>query len=155
MFYNCGFDAGASIKHKHMQVIPYSSFDHCQLPVEEVAGKQWLKDNKPALFELKQFAGIKHVFLALRETTGPAELEAFVKDQLSFFGPGDYNLVLMRRFLLLVMRSKDAFDRPGKPKLAFNALAFAGTFAVKSDEALAHLAELTPLAVIKEIAATF
>lgn len=28
MFYNCGFDSGASIKHKHMQVIPYNSFHH-------------------------------------------------------------------------------------------------------------------------------
>lgn len=120
-----------------------------------MAGKQWLQDKKPALFELRQFAGIKHVFLALRDTTGPVELEAFVKDQLQFFGPGDYNLVLMRRFLLMVMRSKDGFEHPGKPKLAFNALAFAGTFAVKSDEALAYLTELTPLTALREIAANF
>jgi len=26
MFFNCGINSGASIKHKHMQVIPYESF---------------------------------------------------------------------------------------------------------------------------------
>lgn len=38
-FFNGGFNAGASIPHKHMQVIPYQSINKAVLPIEEVAMK--------------------------------------------------------------------------------------------------------------------
>lgn len=36
-FFNCGFNAGASIPHKHLQLIPYESFQGGILPIEEIA----------------------------------------------------------------------------------------------------------------------
>jgi ATP adenylyltransferase/5',5'''-P-1,P-4-tetraphosphate phosphorylase II len=44
MFFNSGFNSGASIMHKHMQLIPYSSMDGF-VPVEQAA-LQYLKENK-------------------------------------------------------------------------------------------------------------
>lgn len=43
-FFNCGFNAGASIMHKHLQVIPYESLYNKVLPVEEAA-IQYLKES--------------------------------------------------------------------------------------------------------------
>jgi ATP adenylyltransferase/5',5'''-P-1,P-4-tetraphosphate phosphorylase II len=39
MFFNSGFNSGASIMHKHMQIIPYSSMgsEGGLVPVEEAA----------------------------------------------------------------------------------------------------------------------
>ena len=37
LYFNCGFLSGASIPHKHMQLIPYSSLYNSVLPVEEAA----------------------------------------------------------------------------------------------------------------------
>ena len=37
LYFNCGFLSGASIPHKHMQLIPYSSLYNSLLPVEEAA----------------------------------------------------------------------------------------------------------------------
>lgn len=34
MFFNCGFKSGASIPHRHLQVIPYASMFQSVLPVE-------------------------------------------------------------------------------------------------------------------------
>jgi ATP adenylyltransferase len=36
MFFNSGFNSGASIMHKHMQIIPYSSIEGV-VPVEQAA----------------------------------------------------------------------------------------------------------------------
>jgi len=37
MFFNCGYNAGASIPHKHLQVIPYASLFNSMVPIEEAA----------------------------------------------------------------------------------------------------------------------
>ncbi len=50
----------------------------------------------------------------------------------------------MRRFLLVIMRSQESAEG-----LAFNALAFAGSFAVKSEQALEILRLVSPLRVLE------
>ena len=46
----------------------------------------------------------------------------------------DYNLILMRNFLLIVFRKSEAVKHPENPKanLAMNSIAFAGTMAVRN-----------------------
>ena len=47
MFFNSGYNSGASIMHKHMQVIPYSSMNSAGglVPTEEAA-LNYLQNNK-------------------------------------------------------------------------------------------------------------
>lgn len=47
MFFNSGYNSGASIMHKHMQVIPYSSMKSAGglVPVEEAA-LHYLSENQ-------------------------------------------------------------------------------------------------------------
>lgn len=67
MFFNSGFNSGASIMHKHMQVIPYDSmgFDGLKtfVPVEQAA-LEYIKKNKveSRMFVLPQFQKFKHIF---------------------------------------------------------------------------------------------
>ena len=67
MFFNSGFNSGASIMHKHMQVIPYDSMGKdgvsSFVPVEEAALKHLEVNNvSDRLFTLPQFSKFKHVF---------------------------------------------------------------------------------------------
>lgn len=74
MFFNSGFNSGASIMHKHMQVIPYNSFDPSFdaktkfVPVEQVA-IEYIKSHKVAsrMFTLPQFSKFKHIFYRIDE----------------------------------------------------------------------------------------
>ena len=103
---------------------------------------------------MSQYSKLRHAFIALEHsellteeddlTSRAALLDKHVRHHVSSLGGGDYNLVLMRRFLLVVMRSQESAEG-----LAFNALAFAGSFAVKSEQALENLRLVSPLRVLE------
>jgi ATP adenylyltransferase len=78
LFFNCGFNSGASIKHKHMQIIPYRSFQGGILPIEEAAKSYRANATGEAVFELPAFGPIKHKFVDLKllfEDSGADEEE--------------------------------------------------------------------------------
>ena len=66
----------------------------------------------------------------------------------------DYNLVLSRHFLFLVRRRSESVKDPERPKatINMNSLGFAGTMAVKNEESLEFIRELTPLGVLERLA---
>jgi ATP adenylyltransferase/5',5'''-P-1,P-4-tetraphosphate phosphorylase II len=83
MYFNCGFNSGASVPHKHMQVIPYASLFGGTLPFEEAAA-----DSKDKTFMLPEYQNIKHLVCSLslngvdllsREAL-PDDLEAYLDD---------------------------------------------------------------------------
>lgn len=56
VFYNSGFNSGASILHKHLQLIPYESLAGGLLPVEEA-----LKGHiKEGLFDIPFYEGMQY-----------------------------------------------------------------------------------------------
>ena len=65
----------------------------------------------------------------------------------------DYNMILTRNFLLIVFRAAEGVKHPENPKanIAMNSLAFAGTMAVKNEDALAYIKELTPIGVLERL----
>lgn len=68
VFFNRGFNSGASIMHKHLQLIPYETMDTGEyIPVEKCA-LQHIQENKieDELFTLPQFK-FKHIFAKLDE----------------------------------------------------------------------------------------
>ncbi|TNV76948.1 hypothetical protein FGO68_gene119 [Halteria grandinella] len=181
LFFNCGYNSGASIPHKHMQVIPYKGFQGYCLPIEEAAKRHYhTLSTKAASFELPALSNIKHQFLSLKEAgisffteeidlENPEELltsqatmlqQAYTKtlEDLGYSGKSDnhddYNLILMRDFLLIVMRRQEGVKHSEDPKknIIVNSLGFAGTIAVKNVESLEYLRELGPITVLEAIA---
>lgn len=63
VFYNSGYNSGASIMHKHLQLIPYESLADGILPVEE-AVKSEIKEG---LFDIPFYQGMKYKAYGFRE----------------------------------------------------------------------------------------
>ncbi len=181
MYFNCGFLSGASIPHKHMQLIPYSSLYGSLLPVENAA---LTIEGKEKMFHLPHFKQIKHVFYDLKQVGFdclltdllPEEKEEYFEHQaslvetcytqcLNYLGykysheksnHQDYNLILTRNFLLLIFRSRESVKHPenSKADISMNSLGFVGTMAVKNEESLEYIKQLTPIGVLERLSMT-
>lgn len=60
MYFNHGSNSGASQPHKHMQLIPFESMHTRNLPVEQIALKQYANE-RSRFFRLDQFKKFQHV----------------------------------------------------------------------------------------------
>jgi len=167
MFYNSGFNSGASILHKHMQLIPYESLDSGVLPVEE-AVKIYLKEKQieESMFTLPQFGKLPHVFHKLDpefySKCGTEEgLEAMAEkldkyyweclermNNLNHSLESSYNLLLTHTFMLMVMRTHEAY-KMGENSIGVNTLGFGGTLAVKREQDLELLKKMSPLKILE------
>jgi len=163
MFYNSGFQSGASILHKHLQVIPYASLQSGLLPVEAAA------EVRQGLFQISQFEGMQHrafgfsqlIMLRCDTEEGLAsateEVEAAYWACLADLGnsahqPGlSYNILLTQKFLLVVNRQQEALRSEGAT-VGVNCLGFGGTLAVKRQTDLDYLKEVGPLGILKAVA---
>jgi ATP adenylyltransferase/5',5'''-P-1,P-4-tetraphosphate phosphorylase II len=67
MFYNGGLNAGASQKHKHMQIIPYESFFKNSVPIES-AIKSYQHDDP--FFRLPLLSKVQHQIFDMSRTIG-------------------------------------------------------------------------------------
>lgn len=149
-YFNAGFKAGASIPHKHIQLIPYKSMRDGMLPVEQEALKYAMENNiQSGMFQLPQFKTFKHVFHVLADSEGKSimricEDEHRIEElahritliyneclQILKYKEEDYNMVLTEHFLFVVLREKESFTQ-GEYEFNINALGYAGTLAVKS-----------------------
>ena len=176
MFFNQGFNSGASIMHKHMQVIPYDSmhpsYDGVKqfIPVEQAA----LIHVKSAgvssrMFMLPQFARFKHVFYRIDadffEKVNTSEdgademsekLENYYWQCLKKIGNPDhdkdvsYNLLLTRNFLFIALRSVEALKEEDRT-VTVNSLGFAGTHAVKRPEDLDLIRKYSPIGILEKL----
>ena len=66
-FFNSGFNSGASIMHKHLQLIPYETMGDSQyIPVEQLV-VQHIQENDitEKMFTLPAFDAFRHVFYQL------------------------------------------------------------------------------------------
>jgi sulfate adenylyltransferase (ADP) / ATP adenylyltransferase len=155
-FYNAGKLAGASQRHKHLQVapLPWEPGDR-RLPVEDALAVE-------ELGEEPRLRTWPYVHAALRldpawvlepEVAGEQLLERYaallsvfdIKLTDDGFMP-PYNLLATRAWMALVPRRQETFD-----DIAVNALGFAGSLLVRSDAQLAYLREIGPLAVLREV----
>ena len=151
-FYNAGEIAGASQRHKHLQIVP--------LPLGPGEGFPFAA----RLEALAPKAGVVvptglpfPAALASIEALGSrgpdeaaAALAALYREMLGETGvdPGcaPYNLLATRRWLWLVPRT-----RPEWQGIAVNALGFAGALLVPDDAALARLRAVGPLALLRAV----
>ena len=153
-FYNSGQLAGASQPHKHLQLVPLPLSPRTKdIPTSVLFGEP-ADIGKPIRLRGLPFA---HAFAWI----DPANTKARPKQAADTFGlykellvasgidstdPPTYNLLVTRRFMLLVPRRVERFE-----KVAINALGFAGSFFVGRQESLETIVRIGPMALLREV----
>jgi ATP adenylyltransferase len=158
-WYNAGEVAGASQEHRHLQVVPVPLGEGPEAtPVDVVLDASQLAAGRIEAF------GFVHAVAGMElDWTAPAkllgqELEKVYQELMRRVGlwPGSrtgdevrtepYNLLVTRRWMLLVPRRQEHFGR-----LSINALAFAGSLLVRNQEELAAVRASGPMTVLQKI----
>lgn len=166
-FYNGGKDAGASQPHKHLQLVPYLiSPQESQIPIEALITKTLLTSDEqqgqittiPELPFVHAFTAIDLSKLQSPDTAAIMLLEHYY-DLLKAVGvqagslaesnkqPSPYNLLLTRRWMLLIPRSQESYAT-----IQVNSLGFAGALLVRNTEQLQQLKTMRPLTLLSQVA---
>jgi sulfate adenylyltransferase (ADP) / ATP adenylyltransferase len=153
-FYNGGAIAGASQRHKHIQIVPLPfAPDGSPLPLEplmlETSGSNSKLPYRHAISHLHDLDFSQPFSLAnplqeryrdllntLALVNHPAEIEPL----------GAYNLLVTRQWMCMVPRSRESIA--GIP---VNSLGFTGALLVKNSAQLAQLKALGPFTVLKKV----
>ena len=143
-FYNAGRQAGASQPHRHLQVAPLPllpSTEEWPTPIDAA-----IMSDRPLPFDhaLKMLEGrplvwsdAPHLFELYR---------ALMADQGLADGDRPYNLLLTRRWMMIVPRTLDRFER-----ISINALGFAGSLLVRDAQRLDLIKTLGPGAILRGV----
>lgn len=151
-FYNSGETAGASQRHKHLQLIPPLGPGDLAAPMER------LLSPLPAPGSLAKVPALRFVHaatgLALHGTppvdaaARMTEAYAMLRDALGFGPHGPpYNLLATRRWMLLVPRTHAACQG-----IEINSLGFAGALLVRTPEQLQLVRAMGPLELLRQVA---
>jgi sulfate adenylyltransferase (ADP) / ATP adenylyltransferase len=150
-FYNAGPEAGASQRHKHLQLVPLPLVpEEPSLPIDPLLQAAPLADGIGAISAFP-FA---HAFTHLEASTTPDDLlhhYARLRDHLGLQPQSPYNLLATRRWLLLVSRSREHFATP-IGNLSINAMGFAGALLVRNGEQLEQAVERGLVEVLRTVA---
>ncbi|MEJ2230775.1 MAG: hypothetical protein P8X46_06310, partial [Nitrospirales bacterium] len=161
-FYNAGEAAGASQRHKHLQMVPLPLMPEVsQIPIEPLlntARFEGVMGFVPDLHFLHMFARMDPEWIA-SPSKGAQELLKQYLDMLQTVGLsgggakgktvriGPYNLLVTRKWMFLVPRSTECFAG-----ISVNALGFAGGFLVKDEQQLNLLKTCGPMTVLQRVA---
>jgi ATP adenylyltransferase len=160
-FYNGGEIAGASQPHKHLQLIPLPlAAGISGTPMDVIWAKQ------DAGGELLHLPGLpfRHVFMRLAEPA-PDKIEALADQSLTTYQQmlqrvgiatltregmtyqsAPYNLLMTRRWMLLVPRKQEAYEG-----ISINALGFAGSLFVPRPADLDGVRRQGPMNILKAV----
>ncbi len=134
-FYNGGTTAGASQRHKHLQLVP--------LPLAE-------GDAEPLPVDpLRAPPPFRHAATPRRAgETGARTLERFrgLRQALELPEGAPYNLLLTRGWMMLVPRSREHFGA-----ISVNALGFAGCLLARDEPELEAIRAAGPVAVVRAV----
>lgn len=160
-FYNGGKLAGASQRHKHLQLVPRPMADGLPgIPVVAVlgglgaAGAVVRLPGLPFVHGAVSLAGLDwngtsgetagvlfQLYEELLAAVGLAWAEGRLRDK------GAYNLLVTRQWMLLVPRRAEAFGG-----ISVNSLGFAGSMFVRDGAQLGQLKAIGPMAVLRAVA---
>ncbi|ACD19093.1 ATP adenylyltransferase family protein [Paraburkholderia phytofirmans] len=160
-FYNAGAAAGASQAHKHLQIVPLPlGVSETTVPIEPILATtllDGLAQNVPGLPFRHAFARLEpgaaisvdaapsllSCYRALLEAVGIQPVE--VDGELHQSAP--YNLLVTRRWMLLVPRSEERVEG-----VSINALGFAGSLFVRDAAQMKAIERLGPMAALQRVA---
>ncbi|MFB9127907.1 phosphorylase [Paraburkholderia dipogonis] len=160
-FYNAGAAAGASQAHKHLQIVPLPlGVSETPVPIEPILTTtllDGLAQAVPGLPFRHAFARLEpgaaifvdaaqslhSCYRAMLEAVGIQPVE--VDGELQQSAP--YNLLVTRRWMLLVPRSEERVEG-----VSINALGFAGSFFVRDAAQMKAIERLGPMAALQRVA---
>jgi ATP adenylyltransferase len=160
-FYNAGAAAGASQAHKHLQIVPLPlGVSETPVPIESILATtllDGLAQTVPGLPFRHAFARLEpgaaisvdaaqsllSCYRALLEAGGVQPVE--VDGELHQAAP--YNLLVTRRWMLLVPRSEERVEG-----VSINALGFAGSLFVRDAAQMKSIERLGPMAALQRVA---
>jgi ATP adenylyltransferase len=161
-FYNGGEEAGASQRHKHLQMVPLPlAPEGPSIPLEPLLEKAQFDDKLGTIPGLP----FSHVFAILEENNVASphdaagktfELYSTMLEKLGLESPDvgilkrqskPYCLLLTRKWMLLVPRSREFYD-----SISINSLGFAGALLVRDSEQMDLLKKSGPISVLKSVA---
>lgn len=168
-FYNGGRLAGASQRHKHLQLIPPPLCpDHHPLPLAEViaslnletpAVEAYLLNGVPQIQKSSTF-GFLHGIISLpyqwwRREHGEEILVKGYHTLLAGLGGNlastpqtfPYNLLITRQWMMIVSRRQEQYQ-----SIPVNSLGFAGSLLVKNQDQLALVKALGPMKILQQVA---
>ncbi|MBD2516828.1 phosphorylase [Nostoc sp. FACHB-973] len=154
-FYNSGKIAGASQRHKHLQLVPLPlAPSGSQIPIEPLLREAQFQNSTatlPKLPFLHAFAPLNPHWVESPFTGGEATLELY-HTLLEAVGLdatqlGAYNLLMTREWMLIVPRSQEHFH-----SISVNSLGFAGALLVRNAEEMQLLKDQTPMTILKSVA---
>ncbi len=159
-FYNAGKTAGASQRHKHLQLVPLPlAPEGPPIPIEPLLATAIFQGSVgkiPGLPFVHAFAQLDASLAASPLKAAEAALAQYhtllQAVGLNDFMPenrqsGAYNLLATRRWMLLVPRSQEDFE-----SISVNSLGFAGALLVRDEQQLERLKNYGPLNVLKSVA---
>jgi sulfate adenylyltransferase (ADP) / ATP adenylyltransferase len=154
-FYNSGKNAGASQRHKHLQLVPLPLVPSGpQIPIEPLLRAGQFQDSKATFAKLPfvhAFAPLNPHWMQSPFTAAEATLEVY-RSLLGAVGLdakqlGAYNLLATREWMLIVPRSQEHFQ-----SISVNSLGFAGTLLVRNAAEMEILKAQGPMNILKNVA---
>ena len=159
-FYNGGVAAGASQRHKHLQLAPFPLVPDGddRLPVEPLLRAACAREgivSSGGLPFVHAATGLEDLTAIDPGVAAPVLLGRYL-DLLAAVGldpdrsnpaprqAGPYNLLMTRRWMLVLPRAREFFEG-----MSLNALAFAGGLLVKDEVELARVREVGPMALLR------
>ena len=159
-FYNGGKIAGASQRHKHLQLIPLPFIPgECHLPIQSAVAATVFNNS---LGKIPHFP-FRHAIASLNLThidspslAAQTMLDCYYSllqavglsvDKNSTLQSGAYNMLATKEWMLIVPRSHESF-----PSISINSLGFAGSLFVRDREQMKLLQELTPMTILSKVA---
>ncbi len=160
-FYNGGTEAGASQKHKHLQVVPLPlAPEGPDLPIEPLLQGTVLNNGAGTVpgFPFRHiFARVKSISLSPKELAMLSfdiysnMLVSLGMDKpdrdLLKYQTSPYCLLITHKWMLLVPRSREFFD-----SISINSLGFAGALLVKDETQMELLKKTGPMKVLQQVA---
>ena len=147
VFYNGGKTAGASQRHKHLQLVPFPLIPEGQkLPIEEAIASAQFKNGVGTTASFP----FRHAIVPLGAAESTLERYSILLDAVGMSitqQPGAYNLLATREWMLIVPRSQESFR-----SISVNSLGFAGTLLVRDRQQLQILKEAKPLTILTHVA---
>ena len=156
-FYNAGHEAGASQTHKHLHLIPLDA-TVAPLPIEPLLRfAQTDRMIVPRLPFHHAYAAMDHDWTNPEKDSG-ASLHACYRKVLHAAGlsvdatsgshglTAPYNLLMTRKWMLVVPRAHECFQ-----SISVDALGFVGMFLVKDTQQLATLRRFGPMTALQHV----
>ena len=164
-FYNAGVVAGASQPHKHLQMVPVPLSDHgSEIPMaclfKKMNGHGARIRNVPGLPFDHAFSWLSESIFDDPRRSGEITYDLYA-DLLEVLGlrgtrtdgelrqPAPYNLLMTRRWMMLVPRTRELYE-----SVSINGLGFAGSLFVREQASVERIRELGPMSFLSGVTRT-